>query len=389
MDIIPELLTYMGMRNMNICIYTRNDDSTTTFNSAEHIIPKSIGGIRCLPKGWVSDEVNNRFSRLELEFSRENPIVAIPRMFVPNMGRKKHKNREKVCVFSYHDNSQISLGYMKNAKPFPLQQVVFTNLTVESIEKEMRIGIILSPSMEYTHEELFRDFWESLKKYNGSPCCIKDKTIPQNTYLLGKQDNKWFLGISDKENAESIKPLIIQAVQKMSVLEPDKVLNGNANMQTSSSQVTASYSIGFNYMDCFRVYAKIAFNSLAYLRGKDYILLPEFDNIRESILTGHNILEYVCISKGENPVKEVINKFPEKLTFGEQFHSIVLLRKGTCLYGIISLFGLDNLVIVKLSEKAPLFEFNFDIYICDWQNHKDYKLIDCVLKICEDENTDY
>lgn len=46
---------------MNICIYSSKDDLTTTFNSAEHIIPKSIGGIRCLPKGWVSDEVNNGF----------------------------------------------------------------------------------------------------------------------------------------------------------------------------------------------------------------------------------------------------------------------------------------------------------------------------------------
>lgn len=374
---------------MNICIYSNKDDSTTTFNSAEHIIPKSIGGIRCLPKGWVSDEVNNGFSRLELGFSRENPIVAIQRMFAPDMGRKKHKNREKVCVFSYHDNSQKSLGYMRNTKPFPLQQVVFSNLTGESVEKEMRIGIILSPSMEYTHEELFREFWESLKHYNGSPCCIKDKTIPQNTYLLGKQDNKWFLGVSDKENAESIKPLILQAVQKISASEPDKVLNENNDMQTSSSQVTASYSIEFNYMDCFRVYAKIAFNSLAYLRGQDYVLLPEFDNIRNSILTGRNISEYVCISEGENAVKPIVNKFPEKLTFGEQFHSIVFLRKGTCLYGIIALFGLDNPVMVKLSDNAPLFELNFDIYICDWQNQKDYKLIDCVLKICEDENVDF
>lgn len=371
---------------MNICIYSSKYDSTTTFNSAEHIIPNSIGGIRCLPKGWVSDEVNNGFSRLELSFSRENPIVAMQRMFAPAMGRKKHKNREKVCVFSYHDNSQKVLGYMRNTKPSPLQQVVFTNLTVESIEKRLRIDIILSPSMEYTHEELFREFWGYLKCYNGSPCSIKDKSIPQNTYLLGKQDNKWFLGVSDKENVESIKPLILQAVQRISTSEPDEVLNENLDMITSSSQVTASYSIEFNYMDCFRVYAKIAFNSLAYLRGKDYVLLPGFDKIRDSILTGHNILEYVWISEGENVVKTIVNKFPEKLTFGEKFHSIVFFRKGTCLYGIITLFGLDNPVIVKLSENTPLFELDFDIYICDWQNHKDYKLIDCVLKICENDN---
>jgi hypothetical protein len=103
----------------NKCIYSKQDDSTATFFSAEHIIPKCIGGIRCLPKGWVSDEINNGFSVLELNFARNNPVVSIHKMFDPDIGRKKHKNRYKVGIFIDRENtSELSLGYMKNATPF-------------------------------------------------------------------------------------------------------------------------------------------------------------------------------------------------------------------------------------------------------------------------------
>ncbi len=56
-----------------ICIYTGLTDTETTFNSKEHIFPKGIGGIYCLPNGCVSDEVNIKLSTLEMEFMRENP----------------------------------------------------------------------------------------------------------------------------------------------------------------------------------------------------------------------------------------------------------------------------------------------------------------------------
>lgn len=42
--------------------------------------------------------------------------------------------------------------------------------------------------------------------------------------------------------------------------------------------------------------------------------------------------------------------------------------------------------MVKLSEKNM--RFGTDIYICDWQNNIEYKLIDCVLKICESDEDD-
>jgi len=50
---------------MAYCIYSGADEKSANFNDSEHIFPKCIGGVNCLPKGWVSDEVNNTLSKLE------------------------------------------------------------------------------------------------------------------------------------------------------------------------------------------------------------------------------------------------------------------------------------------------------------------------------------
>ena len=103
---------------MNKCIYTGKETPQASFDSAEHIFSKCIGGQNCLPRGYVSDEINNIFSKYERQFARENPIVLINRMFYPRVGRKHHKNREKMAVFKYDD--KVTLGYVAEANPICL-----------------------------------------------------------------------------------------------------------------------------------------------------------------------------------------------------------------------------------------------------------------------------
>ena len=100
---------------MSQCIYTGADAATESFSKAEHIFPKCIGGIHTLPKGWVCDRINHSFSALELGFARQNPTVAMTRMFLPPMGRKKHKNRNIIGIFrNTTDSNDYSLGYINS-----------------------------------------------------------------------------------------------------------------------------------------------------------------------------------------------------------------------------------------------------------------------------------
>lgn len=113
------LFLFRRNNNGNCLLYLfKKDETNASFKAREHIIPKCIGGIECLPLGWVSDEVNNEFSALELEFARNNPLITINRMFETKTGRKKHKNREKIILFK--DEDEYGLGYIVEGRPITI-----------------------------------------------------------------------------------------------------------------------------------------------------------------------------------------------------------------------------------------------------------------------------
>ena len=361
---------------MKKCIYTGKNPPEVSFDSAEHIFPKCIGGQNCLPRGYVSDEINNIFSRYELQFARENPVVLINRMFYTKVGRKRHKNREKVAVFRHNDN--VILGYINEANPICLNQISFFGLSNEILETALSCKITLSQNTDGSNKERYEAFLEVLKNYNGCPSPIKSDIIPDDTVILGYKDKCWYLGISRNQNPELIKTKVLKNVQKL-------VTNlGDFNEQYNEgeliyNQITASFEIMFNFEDIFRVYAKIAFNALASIKGQEYVLKSEFDDIRKSILEGEDILSYVIISDVQNVQKEITDKFRDRVSIGDRCHSVVFCTINECLYGFVSLYGADHPIAVKLGMISTNV---VDMYLCDWQNKKDYKLIDYVTSVC-------
>ena len=361
---------------MNKCIYTSKETPQASFDSAEHIFPKCIGGQNCLPRGYVSDETNNIFSKYERQFARENPIVLINRMFYPRVGRKHHKNREKISVFKYDD--KVTLGYVTEANPICLNQISFFGLSDETLEKSLSCRITLSSNIEGSNKERYEVFLEALKNYNGCPSPIKSDDIPDNTILLGCKDKCWHLGVSKNQNPELIKSMVLKAVQNL-IANLEKFNEQYKESELTSNQVTASFEIMFNYEDVFRVYAKIAFNALASLKGQECVLNPEFDDIRNAILEGEDILSYVTIADCKNVLKEITDKFSDRVSVGDRCHSVVFCTLDNYLYGFVSLYGTDHPIVVKLGLTPANI---VDMYLCDWQNKKDYKLIDYVTSVC-------
>lgn len=366
------------------CIYSGSDETTDTFKGREHIFPKCIGGVQCLPRGWVSDSINNDLSKLELVFARNYPVVALSRMMFGQTGRKKHKGKHRVGLFSDQDDSnRLQLGYIANAEPFSLNQIRLTVDTPEALQKPIAVSVILAPSAEMTSEKLFESFLTDLRFYTGCPRCIKDKRIPEHTYLLGKLEGIWYLAVSTQENPEEVKPLLKKFVQKFSSSSAEEILNTGSRPKHLVHQVTADFSLSFNYLDCLRVYGKIALNCLAHLKGHDFVLDSSFEGIKQVILTGKDIENYIRPVEGPSPLPSVLHNFPDQLPLGKQCHSATFVQKDGCVYGIISLYGQDNSVMVKFGEIPG--HFDVDGYICDWENHVDYTMLDCVLKICDHE----
>ena len=368
---------------MNRCIYTGVDDSSSTFHSAEHIFPKCIGGVNCLPKGWVSDAVNNAFSKLELSFARSNPTVVLNRMFLSQIGRKKHTNRDLIGVFeNLNDTSDYSLGYIRDGTPFPINQIIISSELPIKEGASIPVRVVIPPDHKISQEDQIRMFWEDLRSFSGEFSCIENDTLPPHTYLLGFKDKRWYLGIGKGECAALIRPHLVTLVAKMAALEAEKSLP-KSKIATASHQVHSSFSIKANLFDISRVTAKIALNCLAILKGRDFVLSENFSDIKCAILTGERISQYVRITEGPNPILDLLKPIPHGISIGEKCHSTVFIQKEGILYGIVSLFGSINPYMVQLGN-VPRCSF-VDFYICDWENKKDYTMIDCVLKICKYE----
>jgi len=345
---------------MKKCIYLKGIEPELTFNSGEHIIPAGIGGIMKLPHGVVSDKINTEiFSGLELEFMRNSPI-SLPRQF-HGPGKRGSFSPKKASKSNVHvmitadGNSRISLGYIKLGKPFLIQQVMIFPNGIAEFNFDRDNG---------TPETQMNQFIEELKDFNGYYKEIIDDRIPNENYLLGKDNKEWYLS----KNKTTVIPNLNELVKRVI----SSVNNGNLNPQYGKSQVSCHQSMAFNIENYFRVCAKIAFNFLALSKGQAFVLQSEFDPIRNWIVSG-----------GENHFVQLLNqdkkmRFIGEIPFPPLSHKIILTNVGKELIGFINFYGTDFEVLVKLCDNIPVINFDIDGYICDWQNKKEYRLIEFI-----------
>lgn len=360
------------------CIYT---EAAEPASEAEHIFPKCIGGVRTLPVGYVADQVNNAFSKMELGFARQYPPVVISRMFSAPMGRKKHKNREQIGLMKDKDSSTgYMLGFIRNGIPRAIDQIVISLGEVNEQSPVLPVRIIMGPNEKQSKEQQITAFWEKLGTYNGNPLCMKGLHIPPRTYLLGAADNRWFLGISTSENPDSVKPKLKKIVTQIAAMDADTLLS-KKDLSKHEQRVEAEFSFTFNYVDIMRVYAKIAVNCLAAVKGYEFVRNPALNGIKRAILTGDGIEKYAAHSKGPNPIPERLRSFPDRVLLGERPHCTVFFQDDQGdLIALIALFGTKNPVAIKLGTFKE--RVGVDLYICDWEHQADYTMEEFAVKVC-------
>lgn len=108
---------------MKKCIYTKKDESNATFTSEEHIFPRCIGGLNKLHKDWVSTEFNNAISKCEKDFSREYPLIVLPRMLLGSTGRAGNHGQAGIGFLLSPDTEELTLGYIKDGQPTSIPQI--------------------------------------------------------------------------------------------------------------------------------------------------------------------------------------------------------------------------------------------------------------------------
>jgi hypothetical protein len=353
---------------MNMCIYYSNREDLH-FTQEEHVFPAAIGGRAVLTKGVVSDEFNNHISALEQRFIR-NSLVSFPRqIYGPgkrgSLSQRKATN-SKVSIFK-DNNGRFSLGYLRKGKPHQI-----TTMELNVLTKAVSFSIDRLPDAD--HIQLLEDFKQ--RCLDAEQLTIRsweDRLLPEDIILFGIAD-----GVEEKRNAFFVKHPSTEAVLDIErIIEIGNQLNFDRfNSEAVNGRPQIHQSVDF-HEDYFRIYAKIAFNYLAYDKGKDFVFQGCFDAIRNWIAEG-GTNEFVRLNMQHSSWS---------LPLPRNAHSVIVGKAGDMLIGHVVLFeGLDTHILL-----AKDFHNDFSLcgLICDWESRSEYALSGYLQKLTLESRNDH
>lgn len=388
----------------NLCIYIGKDETQAHFKNQEHIIPACIGGMQRLPKGYVSDEVNTLFSALELKLAR-NSLITLPRMFVGPGKRGSHNPKRRggaskiVSVMKSNENGMYSLGYIRMGTPITIDQIHITQM--ENGKHQVSFCFDTEEVDKEHYLEKVTEWMPELKSFDGQTCVIiREEGLAENEIILGQAGNRWYLAARPEideeklksETAKEIRLLALACEQEMlnqsAASEEEKIpsgIDGFGNLCVEKSQVTSNMHQMIDMNAYKRVVAKIAFNCLAEVRGRDYVMQPKFDFIREAILTGEEIDHVVFFQERDKKHTEVIDSLGNAKGFGVWRHTVIITWTGDRLVAEVMLYGSASPMLVILTQENCRDFGIMDGYVCDWENHREMRFMDYIEKTVADE----
>lgn len=367
---------------MNKCIYSKKTENEgATFIKQEHIIPAGIGGRYMLKQGMVSDEINEYFSKLEIEFMRKSPIAIVRQFEGPgkrgSLSPKKATKSEVYIRFDRDNKDIIGMGYIEMGIPKSIQHLIFNVDDIISDKDNYQMNMIFESDEEDYNKKIAK-FIKDLEKFKKKDKykLIYSEDIPESVVLLGICDDKWYIGINKNSNKYSMFD-IKKSIHK--VIDKIKTKDIHADPQYRNSHIVAKMNYDFDTDTFFRVCSKIVFNFLASYKGHEFVLQDKFNPIREWIING-----------GENGFVRLIesDKIPNfNNIFPEKSHRIFITKIEDKLFGYISFYGEFLAMNILLCDQYEenFCELNSTGYICDWkkknENEGEYNLLEYISKI--------
>lgn len=375
----------------NKCIYLKRDDINDglTFNKKEHVIPAALGGINTLPKGYVSDKINEFFSKeLEQPFMHNTSISMLRSFNGPGHRGSLSENKEaksKISIITSKDNSEVlELGYIKKSKPYSLPNVL---LSKYADSDELVLNFRLPVDNPLQQLEIFKDFPDnySNKKYtliNSNKIRKSDILIGFELYKdkgKGKEKIRWYIAI----NSDSI---IDNAIVNKFIDNLDYIIesytNNYINGKVFNFKPEFNFHYEFNFDTYYRVYAKVAFNFMAYYFGAEFALLDCFDPIREWIILGG---ENSFVTMPDNNEHSSFAEIPLlNDIIDDKDHCIFIGIFNSELYSLVSFYGEQPRKVILCNDVSKYIHktinFKTNMLICNWENREEYTLLDRILK---------
>ncbi|MCS5422608.1 MULTISPECIES: hypothetical protein [Psychrilyobacter] len=350
------------------CIYINNDSENFTYVKKEHIIPAGLGGIRTLPNGYVSDKVNEKFSPLEMNIMRNSFISINRNNFGPgkrgSLNVKKIKSpMVRVLKEGEIPNDSYQLGFIFAGESHIIPQIYIDFNDAENSCLPTFFNINRSKEDILSFQLKLLVFL--LDKKRSYIMVEMPYSTKKHFINIGINNNKWFAATSHKRiNMDFLALVLITALLeeiKKNVKGTKKILNlGKKNHKYT-------YQIDLESVDMHFLYLKTAFNTLAYLKGHEFVLNRIFNSIRESILNCTNIDQFIIKEKDIlNNVIEIIEKTPEKS------HYSMIIAKDNNIYGVVSFYN-ELPAIIRITNEYIGESFKGGL-VCDWKNRKEMDL---------------
>lgn len=359
---------------MNKCIYLTEASENLKYNSEEHIIPAGLGGMQKLPKGYVSDKINNMFSKYELKAMRNSLLTGNRMKHGPgkrgNQNVKKQRNHKiQLLKDESSEDNHFLLGYVFSGKSYLLPQM---SCVFDFVYNSMSVNYIVD---NYEVENYNEHFLELRKKLNEflfdkkrSFTFIKDEFQElDNNVNIGFYKGKWYLSsniflldinaIADKIISYSFNNVSLskKSLKKQAVKEIGKI-----EFRHRQPIDITDNSFGF-------IFTKTAFNALAYLKGQEFALLNIFDDLRNDIIECNDMTPYIISNKIHDEIfTQHIDKVPDNA------HCVYIVSDGNVIYAYVTLYNEWHAHII-LTDKYSGDSFVVG-FVCDWKIKREYTI---------------
>lgn len=340
-------------REKVLCIYCKEDK----LSSKEHVVQKALGGNLTLK--FVCEDCNGSFSGIDQSLA-ENSVVSLSRVI-----EQAHEGNVKLGGDSFWtDTSGISreIEIRGGLKPFLKPQVGF-------IENGEKLELSICCGSQEDTLKLFRSILRYVISDEWNNIFIKkcekrsEGFIP--SLVSHRRDEVVFRPTDDINPRDFIERLKKSLTQDRLENILKELARPENSKQQSHDKPSVVVMLSYHFDSILRAVAKSMFNILADSQGKDFVLKPEFDHIRNYI-RGSDIRP---TSLGEDGIaydRRFVTMIgqDEKTGFlqilkDEKKHVAMLYNHYPYLIGVMNFFG-SNAYIVnfgELSSSKELFEF--------------------------------
>lgn len=294
----------------------------------------------------------------------EKSLIAMLRM---NYGPGKRgtlsteKASQSQVVVSRGCTGELQLTYTALSTPFSISQ--FTKG-----ENQYFISLRI-PKDEETEWDVFQDFRNKLLSFSGRFVHLQSKELEDSQFIVGTHKGKLYCATKE-----------IRPEQNWVKNEIEMFLNGTSKIENDSvfewrmEQVKQYHKLEEN-SEIARVYAKVAMNTLAYLKGDYFVKKSTLDDFRKWILYGAEKQEFITLPNaiaGSN----ITNFFPDKA------HWCLFTEYNGYPYAVVSFYGVWQRSFRLTKERNNWFLFPQG-FVCDWKNKKEYTLMEYVDKFID------